>query len=258
MMSRAPLHPAFLTVPLAHRGYHDAALHRPENSLSAFGAAIAAGYGIELDVQLTADGQAMVFHDNTLDRMTTSTGAILVRTATELGKIKLRGSDDLIPTLPQVLALVAGKVPVLIEIKDQLDTMQDTSGRLEAAVARALSIYHGPVAVMSFNPNCMAHMARLAPTVARGMTTEDYDPKDCAPIPPDVCDALRMIPDYDRTECSFISHKASDLARPRVAELKSQGAAILCWTIRSPEVEAKARQIADNITFEGYPAAVGA
>jgi glycerophosphoryl diester phosphodiesterase len=257
-MARVSLHADFLTVPLAHRGYHDTGRRCPENSLSAFGAAIAAGYGIELDVQQTADGQAMVFHDDTLDRMTGKTGDILDHTAADLGAINLRGSDDSIPTLAQVLALVAGKVPLLIEIKEQLDTMQDTSGRLESAVADALKTYQGPVAVMSFNPHCMAHMARLAPAVARGITTEDYDPQDCAPLPPAVCDTLRMIPDYDRTGCSFISHKASDLARLRVAELKSQGAAVLCWTIRSPEAEAKARQIADNITFEGYAAAVGA
>ena len=187
-----------------------------------------------------------------------SSGAILDQTAAELGLIKLRDSDDFIPTLRQVLQLVAGKVPLLIEIKEQLDTMQDTSGRLESAVATALADYDGPVAVMSFNPHCMAHMARLAPQIARGLTTEDYDPEDCAPIPPDVCARLRAIPDFDRTGASFISHKASDLARPRVGELKSKGATVLCWTIRSVAQETMARQIADNITFEGYPAAVGA
>lgn len=257
-MARVPLPPAFLSVPLAHRGYHDAARRCPENSLSAFGAAIAAGYGIELDVQLSADGQAIVFHDDTLERMTSRRGAIRGNRAADLEAIRLRGSDDLIPSLPQVLALVAGKVPLLIEIKELLDTMQDTSGRLERAVAQALAHYQGPVAVMSFNPHCMAHMARLAPMIARGITTEDYDPQHCAPIPETVCDELRAIADFDRTESSFISHKASDLGRARVAELKSQGAAILCWTIRSPEAETKARQIADNITFEGYAAAVGA
>lgn len=251
-MARVPLHPAFLTLPLAHRGYHDAALRRPENALSAFQAAMDAGYGIELDVQLSADGQAMVFHDDTLDRMTNRTGAILDHTSTDICAIKLRNSDDLIPTLPQVLALVAAKVPLLIEIKELLATMQDTSGRLESAVATALAHYRGPVAVMSFNPHCMAHMARLAPHIPRGLTTEDYDPETCAPIPAEVCANLRAVPDYDRTEASFISHKASDLARPRVAELKAQGAAILCWTIRSAKQEALARQYADNITFEGY------
>lgn len=257
-MARVPLPSAFLTVPLAHRGYHDAARRNPENALSAFQAAIEAGYGIELDVQLTADGQAMVFHDDTLDRMTAKAGPIRDHTAAELGIIRLQNSDDLIPSLPQVLALVAGKVPLLIEIKELLDTMQDTSGRLETAVAKALESYTGPVAVMSFNPHCMAHMARLAPNIPRGITTEDYDPQNCAPIPPDVCATLRGIPDYDRTESSFISHKASDLDRPRVVELKSQGAKVLCWTIRSREAEAKARHIADNITFEGYPADLGA
>lgn len=257
-MARIPLPQAFLTVPLAHRGYHDAALRRPENSLSAFQAAVDSGYGIELDVQVSADGQAMVFHDDTLDRMTTSTGAVLDHTSAELGAMKLLDSNDLIPTLPQVLAVVAGKVPLLIEIKELLDTMQDTSGRLESAVARALAGYHGPVAVMSFNPHCMAHMARLAPHVPRGITSEDYDPQASLPIPPDVCATLRGIPDYDDTEASFISHKASDLARPRVAELKAQGATILCWTIRSTEQEALAQQIAHNITFEGYAPLFGA
>lgn len=257
-MSRARLPTDFLTVPLAHRGYHDVANHRPENSLSAFAAAIAAGYGIELDVQLTADGLAMVFHDDTLDRMTGKTGAVLDHSAVALGAIRLRNSTDLIPTLAQVLALVAGKVPVLIEIKERLDTMQDTSGRLERAVANAVKDYQGPVAVMSFNPHCVAHMARLAPNTPRGITTDDYNPQQCLPLSPEVCAHLRAIPDYDRTASSFISHKASDLLRPRVADLKSMGAAVLCWTIRSPEAEAKARQIADNITFEGYAARLGA
>ena len=257
-MARVLLHRDFVATPLAHRGYHDVAKQRPENSLSAFGAAVAAGYGIELDVQLSADGQAMVFHDDTLDRMTHKTGAVLDHTAAELGGIKLQGSDDLIPTLGQVLALVAGKVPALIEIKAQLDTMADTSGRLETAVALALATYTGPVAVMSFNPHCMAHVSRLAPKIARGLTTDDFDPVEYRPIPASKCDDLRDITDYDRTLSSFISHKAADLSRPRVAQLKSQGATILCWTIRSPEAEAKARQIADNITFEDYAARVGA
>ena len=257
-MSRARLPSDFMTVPLAHRGYHDVAGHRPENSLSAFAGAVAAGYGIELDVQLTADGEAMVFHDDTLDRMTGKTGAVLDHSAAALGAIRLHNSTDLIPTLAQVLALVAGKVPVLIEIKERLDTMQDTSGRLERAVANAVEDYQGSVAVMSFNPHCIAHMARLAPNTPRGITTDDYDPQQCAPLLPEVCAYLRAVPDYDRTASSFISHKASDLLRPRVADLKSMGAAVLCWTIRSPEAEAKARQIADNITFEGYAAALGA
>jgi glycerophosphoryl diester phosphodiesterase len=250
MMARIALHRSLLTTPLAHRGYHDRAKHRQENSLSAFQAAIEAGYGIELDVQLTADGQAVVFHDETLDRMVGRKGAVVGHTAAELGAMRLVDSDDLIPTLRQVLDLVAGKVPLLIEIKDQFDTV----GKLEDATAKALVGYDGPVAVMSFNPQCMAEMAKLAPNIARGLTTDRFDYGDWAPLPHDVCDRLREIPDYDATQSSFISHSAKDLAYPRVAELKANGAAILCWTIRSPEAEANARQIADNITFEGYPA----
>ena len=126
--------------------------------------------------------------------------------------------------------------------------------RLEAAVAAALRNYTGDVAVMSFNPHAIAHMARLAPNVARGITTSAYDPIDWHPLPLAACDALRDIPDYDRTLSSFISHEAGDLARPRVSALRAQGAAVLCWTIRSAQAEAEARKIAQNITFEGYAA----
>ena len=251
---RVTLPPAFLAIPIAHRGYHDHAARRPENSLSAFRAAVEAGYGIELDVQLSADGQAMVFHDDHLDRLTAETGPVISYTAAELSMIPLRDSDETIPTLAEVLALVAGRVPLLIEIKDRFDAMGPTSGRLERATATALANYKGPVAVMSFNPHCVAEIARLAPGIPRGMVTEYFDYELWAHIPPAICDRLREIPDYEPTLSSFISHRASDLAHPRVAELKAQGAAILCWTIRSPRAEAAARKIAQNITFEGYAA----
>jgi len=107
---------------------------------------------------------------------------------------------------------------------------------------------------MSFNPHAIAHMARLAPAIPRGLTTSAYVPAEWAPLAPATCDHLRLIPDYDRTLSSFISHEAADLSRPRVAALKAQGAAILCWTIRSPKAEAEARKVAQNITFESYPA----
>lgn len=251
-MSRIPLPPEFLRLPLAHRGLHDASRGCIENSPSAFAAAIAAGYGIELDVQRSADDVAVVFHDDDMDRLTDATGAFRDYNAATLGRTVLRGSTDTIPTLKEVLALVAGKVPLLVEIKENWNTMKDTDGLLEKAIAADLVGYSGPVAVMAFNPHCIAHMARLAPGLPRGLTTEAYDPVLNAPIPAEACDYLREIPDYDRTRSSFISHQASDLTRPRVAELKAQGAKIMCWTIRSPEAEAAARRIADNITFEGY------
>jgi glycerophosphoryl diester phosphodiesterase len=251
---RIPLPPTFLSLPLAHRAYHSRADRRPENSAAAVRAAVTAGYGIEIDVQLSKDGQAMVFHDERMERLTHQTGFVRDYTAAELSAILLKDCDEGVPSLPEILGLVAGKVPLLIEIKDQTDQMAETDGVLEAATAAALATYVGPVAVMSFNPHSVAHMARLAPKVARGITTAAYDYAGWAPLDPATCDQLRGIPDYDRTGSSFVSHEAADLSRPRVAELKAAGAAILTWTIRSPQAEAAARRIAHNITFEAYAA----
>ncbi len=257
-MPRIPLPPAFLRLPIAHRALHDRRAGRVENSPAAIRAAIDHGYAIEIDLQLSADGVPMVFHDEELDRLTPETGPVAARPAAALQAIRLRDSADTIPTFAEVLALVAGRVPLLVEIKDQTLTMGPTDGRLEAATAAALQGYGGDVAVMSFNPACIAQMARLAPAIPRGLTTSAYDPADWAPLPPETCARLRDIPDYDATGASFISHEAADLARPRVADLKSQGAAILCWTIRSAAEEAQARHIAQNVTFEGYLSALPA
>jgi glycerophosphoryl diester phosphodiesterase len=257
-MIRVPLPEAFLRLPLAHRALHDRALGRIENSPAAVKAAVAAGYGIEIDLQLSADGVAMVFHDDDLDRLTSATGPVHARTAAELGRIGLKGSTDTIPTLSDILALIEGRVPLLIEIKDQTRVMGPTDGKLEAATAAALAGYRGEVALMSFNPDTVAQMARLAPELPRGITTSAYHPGDWAPLPTATCDRLRLIPDYDATGSSFISHEAADLSRDRVAELKLRGARVLCWTIRSPEAEAAARRVADNVTFEGYGAALPA
>lgn len=249
---RIPLPPAFLRLPIAHRALHNRAQGRIENSPSAIAAAIDAGYAIEIDVQLSRDGVAVVFHDETLDRLTAQTGLVADRTAAELIDIGLTGGPDSIPTLAQVLRQIAGRVPLLIEIKDQTGDMSDSDGRLEAAVAADLAGYAGPVALMSFNPHSVAHMARLWPSIARGITTSAYVVADWAPLPAAICDHLRGIPDYNRTASSFISHEAADLARPRVGELRAQGADILCWTIKSPEAEVAARRFAQNITFEQY------
>ena len=248
----------FLRLPLAHRALHKRDEGRPENSPSAIRAAIAAGYAIECDVQGTADGQAVVFHDEWMERLTEATGFVKDFTAAELGRIRLRDCMDFIPTLPEVLKIVGGQVPLLIEIKDQTDRMTESDGRLEMAVAAALSTYKGPVAVMSFNPHAVANMARLAPDVPRGITTAAYDYAGWAPLSPERCDELRKIADYDRVGACFISHEAADLGRDRVAELKAKGAAILTWTITSAAMEATARKVADNVTFEGYLAAVPA
>lgn len=257
-MTRVPLPASLRHLPVAHRALHDRAQGRIENSALAIRAAMAAGYAIEIDVQLSADGQAMVFHDEELARLTGHEGLLKDHTAADLGQITLTGSTDTIPTFPQVLEIIAGRVPLLIEIKDQTLRMSQTDGRLEQAVATALATYTGDVAVMSFNPHSIARMVALAPRISRGLTTSSYDPADWHPLDPTTCATLRAIPDYDRTGSTFISHQGNDLTRPRVTDLKSQGAAILCWTIRSPEQEALARKVAHNITFEGYAAAIPA
>jgi len=257
-MTRVALPDSFLRLPITHRALHHRAAGRIENSPQAIRAAVAAGYGIEVDLQLSADGVPMVFHDEVLDRLTGEAGPVNTRTAAELGRIRLTGSTDTIPTLAEALALIAGRVPLLIEIKDQSLTMGPTDGRLEAATAEGLNGYQGDVALMSFNPASVAHMARLAPQLPRGITTSAYDPDDWAPMPEPMCAHFRAIPDYDATLSSFISHEAPDLARRRVAELKAQGAKVLCWTIRSAQAEAAARKHADNVTFEGYRAALPA
>ena len=242
----------FLDRPLAHRALHDVTHGRPENSLASIRSAITAGYGIEIDLQLSKDGQAMVFHDYDLQRLCGVTGAVGQRTADELARLPLTGGDEGIPTLHQVLDLVAGQVPLLIEIKDQDLRLGPNIGRLEQAAAKALAGYSGPVALMSFNPHSVSELARLCPAIPRGLTTCNFVKADWPLVPDQRRDELARIPDFDTTGSCFISHQQDELDTPRVAELKSSGVPVLCWTIRTPEEEASARKIADNITFEGY------
>ena len=254
----SPLPVAFLKAPIAHRALHDIAAGRPENSPAAIEAACQAGYGIEIDLQLSSDGEAMVFHDYDLKRLTDTEGPVRQRSAAELGQIRLKGGTDTIPTLSEVLQLVAGRVPLLIEIKDQDGAMGANVGALEAAAARVLQGYRGPVAVMSFNPHSMVAMAGLAPEIPRGLTTCDFSAEDWPLLPAGTRARLRDIPDYDAARACFISHEACDLDAARVSDLKARGAAILCWTIKSAEAEAAARRVAHNVTFEGYAATIPA
>ena len=246
------LHPAFLAAPIAHRGLHDVTEGRPENGLSAVRAALDAGYGLELDLQISSDGVAMVFHDYELDRVTGETEQVRRRSAAQLGQIALTGSEDRIPRLSEVLALVAGRVPILLEIKEQSRFMGPVDGALERAVAADLVGYEGPLAVMSFNPASVAALAQAAPHVPRGLTSGSYDDPEWAPLGQAILDRFRALDGFDDSGCCFISHYHKDLSDPAVTALKARGIPVLCWTIRSAEAEAEARRIADNVTFEGY------
>lgn len=242
---------SFLSIPLAHRGLHDVKKGCPENSRAAVAAAMQHGYGIEIDVQLTADGRAAVFHDYMLERLTEGVGRLRTRTLADLATLRLKGSRETVPSLSDILGLVSGRVPLLIEIKDQDGALGDDVGALETAVAESLEGYVGPVAVMSFNPHSVSAFQALAPNLPRGLVTDDFNARDWK-ASEDRLAALASIKDFERVGASFVSHDRRSLNKPPILELKSRGVPVLCWTVRSPEEEAEARNIADNVTFERY------
>ncbi len=249
-----PLPPSFLTAPIAHRAFHDVNDGRPENSRAAIKAAIERGYGIEIDLQMSHDLQAMVFHDYDLTRLAEAKGPIRQRHSDELRSVRLRGGDEGIPTFTEVLDLVAGRVPLLVEIKDQDGAMGPRTGDLEMSAAQCLEGYQGDVAIMSFNPNAVAEFAKHRSNLPLGLVTCAYLQEDWSLLPTATRKYLRNIPDFDRVGASFISHDVTDLTNPAVTRLKDRDTPVLCWTVRSQEVEMTAREIADNITFEGYEA----
>lgn len=243
---------SFLSEPIAHRGLHDLANRVQENSPSSFEAAIEGGYGIELDLQLSSDGEAMVFHDYMLERLTDEAGPIRQRTAAELQQIRHRVGGEPILALSELLDIVSGQVPLLIEMKDQDGACGPNVGRLEHRVAGLLKKYAGDVAVMSYNPHSTMMMSVLAPDIPRGLTTDGFTSDGWPMMPRQRAEELAQIPDFDRTGACFISHDHNLLDAAPVTALKARGVPILCWTIRSVAEEIKARRIADNITFEGY------
>jgi glycerophosphoryl diester phosphodiesterase len=245
---------SFLNRPIAHRAYHDINAGRQENSRAAIRAAVALGYGIEIDLQLSKDTQAMVFHDYDLLRLTGSSGKIQQCTLAELNALSLLHGDENVPRLSEVLDLIDGQVPLLVELKDQDGAMGSNTGALEKATADALKNYKGDAAVMSFNPHSVAAFAALNTGVPVGLTTEAFRKEDYPALSEATRNHLRNISDFERVGASFISHDAKDLHSPAVARLKAKNIPVFCWTIKSHDAEIQARNIADNITFEGYEA----
>ncbi len=242
----------FLKQPITHRTLHDVTAGRPENSLAGAAAAIERGYGIEIDVQISKDGIPMVFHDYSLERLTAETGTIAQRTAAELGDIQLTHGNEGIPTLKDFLEFVDGRVPLLVEIKDQDGALGPNVGALAKTTCEVLKQYDGPVALMSFNPHTMAKCAKYAPHIPRGLVTGAFLAKDWVFVSEERRNELAGITDYDRVGASFISHNVNFLQAPVVSERKKQGASVLCWTVRTALIEDTARAVADNVTFEGY------
>jgi glycerophosphoryl diester phosphodiesterase len=230
----------------AHRGLHGAG--RVENSPAAFAAAIDTGLGIECDVQLTADGRAMVFHDWTLERLTDETGPVVGRMAAELGRIGLHGSTDSIPTLREVAARVAGRVPLLVEIKSRREIPPDP---LCAAVRDDLAGYPGEAAVMSFDPRVGHWFRRHAPERVRGLVVTEENDRGWPGAVRRHLALWRAVPD-------FLAYDVRDLPSPFAAAQRQRGLPLLTWTVKSAELRQDAEQYADAPIAEGEGVAMGA
>jgi glycerophosphoryl diester phosphodiesterase len=238
---------SFLSLrPYAHRGLHGGLAHERgpiENSMSAFRAALDGGFGIELDVQMSRDGVAMVFHDAQLDRLTRETGPVALRMQAELSAIALRGTTDTIPTLSDVLALVESKAVILIEIKAEHGVV----GPLCLAVRRALEGYIGPVAVMSFNPQVGHWFLTHAPRIVRGLvvTEQDADTR-VERLKKAVIRRLSLW----RAKPDFLAYDVRDFPSRFAGGQRKRGLPVLTWTVREAHQEQVAATYADQIIFE--------
>lgn len=222
----------------AHRG-----LHAPgvlENSPAAFRAAIAAGLGIECDVQASADGEAMVFHDWTLDRLTGEQGALRDRIADELSAIDL-ASGGRIPRLGDLLQMVGGKVPLLVEIKSRRSMPWKPLCR---SVASAVAGYRGPVAVMSFDPRIVRWFSRTLPGRPRGLVTGRGEGRHLA-------FGIERAVAIAHARPTFIACDIRDLPDPALERYRSAGVPLLTWTVRTRALMARARRHADAPIAEG-------
>ncbi len=233
--------PAWLTDrPVAHRGLHDAT--RPENSLAAFEAAVDAGIPIELDVHASLDAEAVVFHDEALERMTGIVGDVRAWPGHRLRELPLDGTTERIPSLAEVLAMVDGRVPVVVEIKNE-----GAIGVVERSVARVLDHYDGPVAVQSFNPLTVAWFRRERPQVPRGLLAGDLDDSGFGLAKRVVLRHLLFAP---HVRPAYIGYDLRALPEPAVSLLRRFGVPVLAWTVRTVEERSRAIQLADNYIFE--------
>ena len=236
------------------RLFHPAVAHRglwrpdgpPENSLAAFQAACVAGYGVELDIQLSADGEAMVFHDDDLARMTGVPGRLSDRTTAELAELRLKGTDERIPTLAETLALVGRRAMVHVELK----TPYGHVGPLEQRAHEILIDHAGPVCVIGFNPYSHAWFADRFPGVLRGLDSYSYKRA------PQMTEAQRAsfakLEHVAIARPNFLALGLDMLPSERAAALRAQGLPIVAWTVRDPAQWEAVREGCDNLIFEGF------
>ena len=227
--------------PIAHRGFHEKNV--PENSLLAFSKAIEKGYAIELDVQLLSDNTVVVFHDESLARMTGNDGYLRFLSKKDLKSLTLKGSKETIPTLEEVLKLVDGKVPLLIEIKNKHKV-----GDLEQAVIDLLKNYQGEYAVQSFNPYSLGYFRQHAPSILRGQLAGYLKNEKISWFKKFLLKRMRF--NKKISQPNFISYEAATLPNRFVKKFKDLP--LLAWSVKSKEEYLKIVKYCDNIIFEKF------
>jgi glycerophosphoryl diester phosphodiesterase len=238
--------------PIAHRGLHNKAEGVIENTVSAAEAAIARGFPIELDVQLTADNEAIVFHDFELDRLTGQTGLIVERTLADLSRIDIADAKggDKIPSFKDYLAKIAGRTPLVIEIKSKFNGDM----RLTKRVMEILKDYSGPFVVKSFDPDIVAYLRQHAPNITRGFIGElEYASKADSFLPPGQKHRMANLLHFSETQPQFLSWRVKDIPCASTHLSRILGSLpVMTWTVRNPEERARAGKHADQMVFEGF------
>ena len=231
----------------AHRGLHTRDRSVPENCLSGFAEAVRQGYGIEFDVHITADEQLVVFHDNDISRMCGTDGVIERMTLQEIKELRLAETDERIPTFDEVLQLVDGCVPLVIELKDSKNGKND---RLCELVAARLDEYSGPYCIESFHPFIVAWFRRNRPNVVRGQLTMQMDGYKGEVAPPAAFALSRALTNV-LTRPHFIAHRKG---RRSFSVLMAErlGAMRFVWTIHPDDPIQKIEKDADGMIFEFY------
>ena len=243
--------PDWLTArPVAHRGLHDLARGIIENMPAAAEAAASANFAIECDIQLTADGEAMVHHDDALGRLTEGSGALLGKTGAELKAIRFKNTGERMMTLGDLCALVAGRVPLVIEVKSHFDGDR----KLVKRMAEVLAGYSGPAVGMSFDPDQVLALRELAPNLVRGIIAErEYTETDWPEASAEQRRGMIHLRHALRTRPHFVAYWVDEL--PAVAPWIARhvfGLPLLTWTVRTPEQRARAINYADQMIFEGF------
>ena len=236
--------------PVAHRGLHDAARGIIENMPAAANAAVSGNFAIECDIQLTADGEAMVHHDDALGRLTEGSGLLVTKTAAELKAVRFKGTTEHMMTLGDLCALVAGRVPLVVEVKSHFDGDR----RLVARMAEVLSSYSGPVVGMSFDPDQVLALRETMPNLPRGITAQrTYDDSSWTKLTPAQRDGMLYLRHGFRTEPHFVAFWVNQLPAPAPWIARNVfGCPLLAWTVRTAEQRARAARYADQMIFEGF------